>query len=161
MSNLNIDGSISFNSLTDTAKTVLLSVVYPVGSIYMSINSTSPASFLGGTWRALAEGYTLWTTTTSGQGGNKISAGLPNITGTLGHIIKRNNEANYSGFGTYSGAFISHTRNANRGYFQTTASGDAGASVVSFYASSSNSIYGNSTTVQPPAIKVYAWERIA
>lgn len=32
----------------------LLNIVYPVGSIYQSTSSTSPASFLGGTWEALS-----------------------------------------------------------------------------------------------------------
>lgn len=31
----------------------LLDVVYPVGSIYLSMNSTSPASFVGGTWKQI------------------------------------------------------------------------------------------------------------
>lgn len=38
---------------TKISKNDLLSFVYPVGSIYMSINSTSPASFLGGTWELI------------------------------------------------------------------------------------------------------------
>jgi hypothetical protein len=37
----------------------LLSKVYPVGSIYMSVNSTSPASFLGGTWSQLKDRFLL------------------------------------------------------------------------------------------------------
>ena len=28
----------------------LLDIVYPVGSIYQSMNATSPADFIGGTW---------------------------------------------------------------------------------------------------------------
>lgn len=31
----------------------LLDYVYPIGSIYMSTSSTSPASFLGGTWEQI------------------------------------------------------------------------------------------------------------
>ena len=42
----------------DTAIQVsdLLSKIYPVGSIYMSVVNTSPASFLGGTWSAWGAG---------------------------------------------------------------------------------------------------------
>mgnify|MGYP006956018656 FL=1 len=32
---------------------------------------------------------------------------------------------------------------------------------IAFDASRSSSIYGNSTTVQPPAIRIYCWKRIA
>ncbi len=35
----------------------LLDKVYPVGSIYMSLNSVSPASFIGGTWQRLASRF--------------------------------------------------------------------------------------------------------
>ena len=33
--------------------------IYPIGSIYISVNSTSPATLFGGTWVAFAEGRTL------------------------------------------------------------------------------------------------------
>lgn len=34
----------------------LLNFIYPVGSIYMSVNSTNPSMFLGGTWEAWGSG---------------------------------------------------------------------------------------------------------
>lgn len=34
-------------------KEAILALAYPVGTIYASVNNTSPASFLGGTWEAL------------------------------------------------------------------------------------------------------------
>lgn len=43
----------------DTLKATLLDTIYPVGSIYISATNTSPASFLGGTWSAVATGKTL------------------------------------------------------------------------------------------------------
>ena len=36
-----------------TAKTDLLNWIYPVGSIYMSVNDVSPSTFLGGTWERI------------------------------------------------------------------------------------------------------------
>lgn len=38
---------------------MILNAVYPVGSIYMSINSTSPATLFGGRWEAISQGRTL------------------------------------------------------------------------------------------------------
>ena len=37
----------------------LLNLMYPVGSIYMSVENVSPASFIGGYWERIAEGRTL------------------------------------------------------------------------------------------------------
>ena len=37
----------------------LLNKVYPVGAIYMSVNDTTPASFLGGTWEQLEDRFLL------------------------------------------------------------------------------------------------------
>ena len=37
----------------------ILNAVYPVGSIYMSVNNTSPESFIGGTWVALQDRFLI------------------------------------------------------------------------------------------------------
>lgn len=38
---------------------LVLEAVYPVGSIYMSVNSTSPATLFGGTWKAIKGKFLL------------------------------------------------------------------------------------------------------
>jgi hypothetical protein len=37
----------------------LLDYIYPVGSVYISVSSTSPATLFGGTWSAFGAGKTL------------------------------------------------------------------------------------------------------
>ena len=37
----------------------IASKLFPVGSIYTSVNNTNPSSFLGGTWERFAKGKTL------------------------------------------------------------------------------------------------------
>lgn len=46
-------GKVGTNNLD---KTSILNLVYPVGSIYMSVNNVSPQTFLGGTWERWGQG---------------------------------------------------------------------------------------------------------
>lgn len=52
---------VSYLNATGTQHliTKLLDAVYPVGSIYITTDDTSPASFLGGEWERYAQGRTL------------------------------------------------------------------------------------------------------
>lgn len=140
-----------------------LATNYPVGSIYISVENTSPASIFGGSWTALTEGYVLQTTTTANTGGDTIAAGLPNITGD---IFGRPHAYASSGYGGAlvggNGAFSLSIHGGTATHAGAAESeNDSIEDKVSFDASQSNSIYGNSTTVQPPAIKVYMWKRVS
>lgn len=73
--------------------------------------------------------------------GASVAAGLPNITGTAGNY--RDN----AGAATYTGAFTGVASSIQSG------TNNQPAARLSFDASASNPIYGNSATVQPPAIK--------
>ena len=48
----NADGYTSFDNY-------LLNKIYPIGSIYMSLNNANPGTFLGGTWERCANGQFL------------------------------------------------------------------------------------------------------
>lgn len=75
--------------------------------------------------------------------GTVKSAGLPNITGTFGKVSQ-----GFGGYNEASGAF-------GWTYLATNVIGDAASDhngTIDFDASRSSSIYGNSTTVQPPAL---------
>lgn len=74
-----------------------------------------------------------------------ISAGLPNITGWFGSMS--NGISSYSGNGAFRTSTTTSNGN-NRGDWKCDTFS------ASFNASWSNSIYGASSTVQPPAIKV-------
>ena len=77
----------------------------------------------------------------AGNGTGYLEAGLPNITGSqyIGTTVATN-----------SGCFATPITSGGHG----SASGSS-ADVIKFDASRSNSIYGNSTTVQPVTCKVY------
>lgn len=122
---------------------------YPVGSIYMSTSSTSPASLFGGTWESIASERVLMGVSSSHGAGSTVSAGLPNITGETTAMTTWR-------FVTPSGAFATASSQPGPdGY------GNNLGLNVNFYASRCSSVYGNSSTVQPAAYYVYMWRRTA
>ena len=153
------DGTVIAN------RTNILNMVYPVGSIYITVEtgttgSSSPASFLGGTWTRLTAGCALWTA--SEGAGNIIAQGLPDIYGKI-----YCNDGNYSLFNARSTMCSLSNKSAIRITDDNGHSSSGTSSLgnysrgLEFKASYYNSIYGNSSSVQPPAYKVYAWKRTA
>lgn len=144
--------------IKDVSKDVLKSWLgvsnpYPVGSIYISTRSTSPASLFGGTWESIASERVLMGVSSSHGAGSTVSAGLPNITGVLKDLFVSGH------FNQSTGVFKrSHCSSFDQ---QTDRSDWLGWAEAQFYASDSNSIYGNSSTVQPAAYYVYMWRRTA
>lgn len=126
----------------------LLQQVYPVGAIYIGMTSTCPLSALFGTWQLITGGLTLQQANVTYPVGTEIPAGLPNITGTA--IFKAN-------IVSTSGAFYQSRSNLTKEYSTGEKYGDE----LAIDASRSSSIYGNSTTVQPPALAVNIWRRVA
>ena len=148
------DGSIYSNFLL---------AAHPVGSIYQTISPENPSvTFGGGTWEKIAQDKVLMGASDAHPAGTTIKAGLPNITGK---IYFRPYNSKYNSFISYNqvGGF-SATRVSNRAE-GITASGDNGftdnSQEIAFSASRSNSIYGASDTVQPPAYFTYTWLRTA
>ena len=50
------DARIVGNLYTTIIPSQIINIVYPVGSIYMSVNNTNPSTFIGGTWVAWGSG---------------------------------------------------------------------------------------------------------
>lgn len=124
---------------------------YPVGAIYISTSSTSPASLFGGTWESIASERVLMGVSSSHGAGSTVSAGLPNITGVLKDLLVSGH------FNESTGAF---KRSHASGFSEQTSHSDWMTwADAQFYASDSNSIYGNASTVQPAAYYVYMWRR--
>lgn len=137
-----------------------LKAIYPVGCVYIGTQSSCPMTTLipGSTWKLVSSGRALWTGTGS-NGNSTIEPGLPNITGKF-IIGATNNANNYTGgiFGT-EGAFSSDLQSSNN----SLGGGSAYTSNrrATFDASRSNSLFGKSSTVQPPAYVVNVWRRTA
>lgn len=137
----------------------ILNKLYPVGFIYISTSGISPAQIIGGTWKQLNAGVTLWTTPSNTNSGGYIDAGLPNLKG----VWQRGNGTSEITMDAsrVDGVFIPQGNYLSSAKSYGNSSGNyPGYTALGFNANKANSIYGNSTTVQPPAYKVYMWERI-
>lgn len=139
----------------------------PVGFGLIMFENLSPAELYGGTWEQISAGYALWTA--SSGAGETISAGLPNITG--GNDSSAVTEAIAIWTGAYGGkgALTAHTDNRLVNMTNQSSATWGWLSPLTFDASAgevhngeySNLVYGKSDTVQPPAVKIYLWKRIA
>ena len=123
---------------------------YPVGSIFQTVSSTSPAALFGGTWEEIASDRVLMGASRSHAAGSTVKAGLPNITGSfVANVHYMSHEV--------SGAFTAGDRITSTG----ANNGDANVYKFSLDASKSNAVYGRSSTVQPAAYYVHIWRRVA
>lgn len=123
---------------------------YPVGSIFQTVSTTSPAALFGGTWQEIAQNRVLMGASYAHAAGTTVEAGLPNITGSFVADVKK-------GEHKVSGAFTAGNVITSTGEY------DSFSDVYKFSldASKSNAIYGRSATVQPAAYYVHIWRRVA
>lgn len=123
------------NTLTDNIKAIPSSI-YPVGSIYMSLNSADPATFFGGSWDKLEDGRVLIGANT------KYSAGSTGgeFTHTLsvdelpahshsGSVSKKGNHTHTRGTMNITGSFIvdDEAGYASGAFYYGSGVGDQGA----------------------------------
>lgn len=123
---------------------------YPVGSIFQTVSSTSPAALFGGSWQEIAQNRVLMGASYAHAAGSTVEAGLPNITGSFVANVRNGRNA-------VSGAFTASNQTGTTGADNS----DAGIYTFSLDASKSNAIYGRSATVQPAAYYVHIWRRVA
>lgn len=123
---------------------------YPVGSIFQTVSTTSPAALFGGTWQEIAQNRVLMGASYAHAAGTTAEAGLPNITGSFVADVKK-------GEHKVSGAFTAGNVIASTGEYNSFSD----VYKFSLDASKSNAIYGRSATVQPAAYYVHIWRRVA
>lgn len=154
------DGKISSDKLEGKTLSEIMLMFYPVGSIYMSANETSPAELFGGEWvrienrflLAAGDSYEL-----GSEGGNsRVELTVDNLPEQSGMIILH--DSNYgSVIHSANGVFSGSTITAEKYEIGTRMTGAN---------SISNIVYNNggkntSFSVMPPYLSVYMWKRIA
>ena len=81
----------------------------------------------------------------SSNAGILVEAGLPNADATL----------TFGGYGSLTGTGAFKTRSGSTGYNASPQSNASGKATIDFSLSNANSIYGSSSTVQPPSQTVH------
>lgn len=155
-----IDNYIIKTSSTVSAHQADIDFFYPVGSFYETTDIYfNPNTQWGGTWEKIESGRILQATLVNSKVGTRVAAGLPNITGQWSTGWNQP----VRGFHnlTASGAFYVDTDTSKPGRITAEDANGGSSRYPGFDASGSNPIYGNSDTVQPPALLVVMWHRIA
>ena len=157
--NGNIDG-LATEEYVNTSATETLLAVYPVGAIYLSVNSTSPASLFGGTWERIEDRFLLGAsaTYTAGSTGGEAEHTLtvketPSLTGRI------------SFHGKYLGTQVSGTSGvfSNGSVIEgmygsvTKTTGANSLESVTFDNGGKNQSHNN----MPPYLAIYIWKRIS
>lgn len=153
-------GTVNFWQLYDkTHKSELIDLVYPVGSIYMSVNSTSPATLFGGTWSQLKDRFLL------GAGSsytNGDTGGAATVTLTTSQIPAHTHVQQYYNESLAGFRAMGYTDGSNSGGSPKILDLDS-----LYTASTTNSLTtestggGGSHNNMPPYLVVYMWKRTA
>ena len=126
------------------ANVISLGDVYPVGAIYISTASTSPASLFGGSWTQLTDRFLLGAGTTYSAG----STG-----GAATHTLTVNEMPRHRHWGVYRPDWYPA---AETGQASGISDGSSSNQLFTDYEGG-----GNAHNNMPPYLAVYMWKRIA
>lgn len=124
---------------------------WPIGSIYMSVSSTSPATLFGGTWERISERFLLGASSSYPAGGTG---------GEFTHKLTQSELPNYSLSVTNGSNVIrSKTGNTADAYVQTQSSGWGIPNWESKTVTVASGGSGEAHNNMPPYLAVYMWKR--
>ena len=162
----------------------IINLIYPVGSIYMSANNVSPATFLGGTWEQIQDrfllcaGSTYSAGSTGGEATHKLTQaetpahthtrGTMEITGIIwsrsltdgtygGSIFGGSGAFSYAKKQTSSASTWKSAGNYTSGFADKTT-----LTASKNWTGATSSVGGNAAhNNMPPYLAVYVWKRTA
>lgn len=140
----------------------VLDNVYPIGSIYMNVNSTNPGTLFGGTWEQIQGRFLLGMSSSypAGSQGGEASHTLTTAEMPI-HGHNPANEAGYSGFITNSSKAFSigdmgSQSGSGRYYPYASAAFDISRNTMTGTTGG-----GNPHNNMPPYLSIYIWKRTA
>ena len=136
----------------------IMLALYPVGSIYMSVNSTSPASLFGGTWEQLKDrfllgaGSTYSAGDTGGEATHKLT--INEIPSHAGHLY--GNAGGVDGKGDAKGRWLAEIKNngSSTSYGWNYKNNE-------YYPANRSLGGGAAHNNMPPYLAVYMWKRVS
>ena len=141
-----MEGQLSFQ----VASNLVLDLVYPIGSIYMSVNETSPSTLFGGTWEQIQGKFLLGMSSSypAGSQGGEVSHKLTvSEIPAHGHAVEDSCD---------SGSNV-NPRNALSSFDRGNKSGYGTGTPVFIKATGGGQAHNN----MPPYLAVYMWKRTA
>lgn len=137
----------------------ILDIVYPIGSIYVSTNSTSPAALFGGTWTQIKDRFLLGAgdSYTNGSTGGKATHTLTiNEMPNHDHTVRTTRTESYPAYwhSTHTGS-----TDSSKGWAYLSTAGSANSGVGSLYVEKVGG--GAAHDNMPPYLAVYIWQRTA
>lgn len=140
-------------------KNELLNFIYPVGSIYMSIDSTNPSTLFGGTWEQLKDRFLL---AAGDVYANETTGGEASHTLTIEEMPTHDHDVRTTRSESYPAYWhTNHTGNTNSSsgwsYLSTAGSDNGGVGTLYVEEVGGGAAHNN----MPPYLAVNMWKRIA
>ena len=131
----------------------------PVGSYFITETEDDPNILFGGGWEKLTGRYVLQCSDDTHVAGTTVEAGLPNIEGNI--LLEMPGGGSSISNAGYKALYNNYSAKGVNGYVSEGSVTRSKDNSIRFDASRSNSIYGRSDTVQPPARIVNVWKRVS
>jgi hypothetical protein len=160
---------LKYEHLDEQGEANMFDRIYPVGSIYMSVENTSPAELFGGAWERLQDKFLLgagsYSETNGIKGGEAVHTLTPEEMPAHGHIQQAT-----SNYAEWARKQVQAVGNSSLGEEQVAHTEPTVATNGTLYAagtSKSNPVYtrenggGGAHNNMPPYLAVYMWERTA
>lgn len=178
--NLDSEGNLTVKSITAQqgilSQEIIKNFIYPVGSIYMNINDTNPASLFGGTWEQLQDRFLIGAGNSYALGsiGGETSVllgvnNLPSHNHTFSGTVDGNGTHNHTGntLELRQTNSYNYTNDAARpisssaSYYGVQITNDAGWHQHTYSGATSSVGSNQAHNNMPPYLAVYIWKRIA
>ncbi len=145
---LDSEGNLTVNSITttqrDTTSSDLYYHLYPIGSIYISVDSTNPATYFGGSWEQIRDVFLL-------GAGNTYTGGTTGGEATHQLSVLEMPSHNHTMLFTFAGS------GSGTGIPYSGSTSIVGGDATPCQHTGGNQAHNN----MPPYLTVYMWKRVA